>query len=328
MQGVEVLPLPRRADWVGRYRALAIACLGFTLAVILWGAFVRITGAGAGCGSHWPTCNGEVIPNAPSTKMLIEYVHRLTSGASGILTLVNLVLAFVLFPSGSATRKYAVASGVLMASEAGIGAALVLFEHVATDARIGRAYWMSLHLVNTFLLVASMAALVLSVRPAADSPDPDRAARWIDGDGTAQRARSRLLVFGGAAIAVLAVGVTGAIAALGDTLFPAVSLAEGIRADFSPHAHAFLALRTLHPFVAVAASIGLLVLASAAISAARPQVRWWGRALAIMVVVQVSVGALNLLLLAPAVMQLIHLLVADAVWISLVGLAFRTRKRA
>lgn len=319
--------MPERADWVSRYRVLAIACLGFTLVVILWGAVVRITGAGAGCGSHWPTCNGEVIPEAPSTKMLIEFTHRLSSGASALLTLVDLVLAFIVFPRKSPVRRWAVASGVFMAAEAAVGAALVLFEYVATDARIGRAYWMGLHLVNTFMLVASMTLVVLAVPTARSSrdraPDPDRREVWIERSTSS----GRLAALVASAVGILAVGITGAIAALGDTLFPATSLADGIRADFAPQAHAFLALRTLHPFVAVGVAAALLVFASQAITAARPAIRFWGRALALTVALQVGIGALNLVLLAPGVMQLLHLLAADAVWMSLVGLGFAALAR-
>jgi len=47
--------------------------LAYSILVILWGAYVRISFSGDGCGDHWPLCHGEVIPTAPSVKTLIEF---------------------------------------------------------------------------------------------------------------------------------------------------------------------------------------------------------------------------------------------------------------
>ncbi len=49
--------------WFSRY---AWGVLLWNVLVALWGAYVRATGSGAGCGSHWPTCNGEILPRAPA----------------------------------------------------------------------------------------------------------------------------------------------------------------------------------------------------------------------------------------------------------------------
>jgi heme A synthase len=301
---------------VARYRQVAVAALGFTLFVVLWGALVRITGAGAGCGAHWPTCNGQVIPRAPATSTIIEFTHRLTTVGATVLVLGELVLARVAFPKGHAARRFAALSVLFMATEAAIGAGLVLFELVAGDKSLARGYAMSAHLCNTFLLVAAMLLAVLAARPI--EPRPSGARAWID---AAPRARV-LGAFVAAAVVTISVGVTGAIAALGDTLFPATSLAEGIRADFSPSAHAFLALRTTHPFAAVLGALLGLALASAALRSSRRSVRAWATTLAIAIVAQVGAGIVKLLLLAPAPMQLLHLLLADTVWICIVGLGW------
>src|ERR1700742_4142386 len=104
------------------FRTRAWASVAVTLIVILWGAYVRASGSGAGCGSHWPTCNGEIVPRSKSVATVIEYVHRLTSGLSGVLVLVELVWAFVALPRRHPARAGAVAAMVLMITEGAVGA--------------------------------------------------------------------------------------------------------------------------------------------------------------------------------------------------------------
>ena len=81
--------------------------LAVTIVVIVWGAVVRTTGSGAGCGSHWPLCNGGVVPLAPTTATIIEFTHRLTSGVAMILALVLALWARRLFPVGQRARRWA-----------------------------------------------------------------------------------------------------------------------------------------------------------------------------------------------------------------------------
>lgn len=291
-----------------RFRKLAAIALAATLGVILWGAFVRATGSGAGCGSHWPTCNGQVIPHAPSAATLIEYTHRATSGVSFLLVALQLVWALRAYPSGHPARAGAAASMFFMVTEAGVGALLVLFEYVAGDRSLGRAVWMAVHLINTFLLIAAMTCTLWWARGGA----PVR----LRGQG----ATSALL--GAGLAATLLVGVTGAIAALGDTLFSARTLAEGIAQDLSPTAHFLVQLRVMHPVVAALTGAYLLFLRTA-VPARRPDpaVRLLANATGALVVAQLGAGLVNLLLLAPVWLQLVHLLLADLVWITLVLLA-------
>lgn len=288
----------------GSFRRVAWATLAVTLGVILWGAYVRATGAGAGCGSHWPTCNGEVLPRAPSVKTLIEYTHRLTSGVAFLLTLLQLVWAFRAFPRRHVVRFAAVASMFFMVTEAAVGAGIVLFERVAGDTSIARGYWMSAHLINTFLLVAAM---TLTVLWASGGPLPRRSS------GTP----TYVLVSG--LLGVVAVGVTGAIAALGDTLFPAKTLSEGLAADVSQTAHVFVQLRVYHPIVAGVVAAYLLF-ATGFVASQRPALLKPARLVSALVIVQIGAGFLNLILLAPVAMQLVHLLLADLVWMALVVL--------
>ncbi|UQA58016.1 COX15/CtaA family protein [Polyangium aurulentum] len=290
-----------------RFRTIAWAALGFTLAVILWGAYVRATGSGAGCGSHWPTCNGDVIPRPKSTATIIEFTHRATSGLAFLMTLLQLVWAFVAFPRRHAVRWGAAASMFFMFTEALVGAGLVLFELVAQNTSIARAWWMGAHLINTFLLVAAMTATAF----------------WASGGPLPARGKVDAVsagVLGGGLVGTLIVGVTGAIAALGDTLFPAKSFAEGLAQDVSPTAHLLVQLRVLHPIVAAVVAAYLLF-ATSVVGARRPGLRRGATLLGVLVAMQIGAGLLNLGLLAPVWMQIIHLLLADLVWMALVVLA-------
>src|SRR5690606_29935869 len=139
---------------VTRLALYAWTVLAYNLGVILWGAFVRATGSGAGCGSHWPLCDGQLVPAAPSVAMLIEYSHRLTSGLALISVVVLLWLARRERPAGDPARRAAAWTVVFMLLEAGVGAGLVLFELVADNATMARALFMAVHLANTFVLVA------------------------------------------------------------------------------------------------------------------------------------------------------------------------------
>lgn len=283
----------------------AWAVLVYNLAVVAWGAFVRATGSGAGCGRHWPMCNGQVVPRAAAIETAIEFTHRTTSGLSLLLVIGLVLLARRSLPAGHAARRAAWASLGLLVIEALVGAGLVLFGWVAKDASASRGWVVAVHLTNTFLLLGALAlAAGLADQPA----------------GLALRRRGPLVATLLLALAtVLLAGATGAIAALGDTLFPALSFAEGLRQELDGAGHVLLRLRVLHPFAAIASAIAAALAARAALRA-RPEERVRLRATALLVLlgVQLLLGAVNVLLLAPVWLQLLHLLLADLIWIGLV----------
>ena len=292
-------------DRLARYAWLVLAC---NVGVILWGAVVRATGSGAGCGSHWPLCNGEVLPRAPAFETLVEYSHRVTSGLALVLVLGLAVWAFRARPKGHPARRGAVLSLIFILSEAAVGAGLVLFELVAGDRSMARALFMATHLVNTFFLLA---ALTLT-------------AHWASG-GPPVRLRGQGPLAAGLGLGLLglvAVGTSGAVAALGDTLFPAASLALALQQDVSPAAHLLIRLRLLHPVLAAVVGLGLLLLAFT-LAHSRPgaSTAAFARATAVLVAIQVFAGVVNVALLAPVWLQLVHLLLADLIWIVLVLLA-------
>ena len=126
--------------------------LVFNLLVIMWGAYVRATSSGAGCGSHWPLCNGIILPRSEQIETMIEFVHRLSSGTAFLLVVGMLIWAWRIYPPGNVVRKAAVFSMVFMITEALVGAGLVLFDLVADNVSTARAFTISVHLVNTFIL--------------------------------------------------------------------------------------------------------------------------------------------------------------------------------
>ncbi len=290
-----------------RFAWFAWGVLGYNLLVILWGAFVRATGSGAGCGAHWPLCNGQVIPRAPEVETLIELTHRATSGVALLLVAGMLVWAFRAYPKGATVRRGAAWSMVFIITEALVGAGLVLFGWVGADQSAYRAISIAVHLVNTFLLLAALALT----------------AWWASG-GAPLRLRGAGAAgwaLGAALLGLLLLGATGAITALGDTLFPAGSLIEGMQQDLSPTAHFLIRLRVVHPILAMV--LGLYVVALAwrltrQAGRATERLAW---TLTGIYLAQLLVGGVNLGLLAPVPLQLIHLLLADLTWIALVLLA-------
>ena len=293
-----------------RFAKYAWFVLAFTVLVVLWGAFVRATGSGAGCGNHWPLCNGEVVPRATQVETLVEFSHRVTSGLSMLFVLGLIIWGFRLYGRGQAIRRGLVGAGVFIILEALIGAGLVLFGLTADNDSRARAISMALHLVNTFLLMASLAYTA-----------------WLASGRPAPRFRGQGLAGVGwwlGLIGVIFLGMSGAITALGDTLFPAESLTHGLTQEFAPGAHILLRLRIWHPFIAVGVGLYVIFLA-AQLKRSRPgeSVNRLATTVITLIIVELVAGAINVALLAPVWMQLVHLLLACAVWISffLLGMA-------
>ena len=285
-----------------RLAAFAWGTLALNLGVILWGAYVRATGSGAGCGSHWPLCNGVVVPREPSVETMIEFSHRLSSGLALLAVIGLWIWSRRVYPAGHLVRTGARLSLIFIVIEALLGAGLVLFELVADDDSNLRAISMVAHLLNTFILVAMLSLT----------------AGWASGrTGRLTRGpRGALPLLTVAALAVLFVGATGAIAALGDTLFPSATLEDGLRSSFSRDAHPLVQLRKYHPLAAILT--GLFVAWAARHLARRspdPMAQKLANLVAGAYLTQIVVGVINIVLLAPVAMQMIHLLLADLLWI-------------
>jgi cytochrome c oxidase assembly protein subunit 15 len=291
-----------------RFERYAWATLVVTLIVIVWGAVVRATGSGAGCGSHWPLCNGAVMPLDPTSETLIEFVHRLTSGAVMVMALALLLWSRRLFGAGHPVRRWAHIAFTFMLIEAAIGAGIVLLELVGDNASVARALYVGGHLVNTLLLVGAQLATLWWIRVRRPIT---LAAGWS----------SPAKTYGLALVALLLVASTGAVVALGDTLFPHESLADGLAADLDPTAHFLIRLRVLHPVIAAMTAVWLLVAV-----AREPVAHPVNHLLVAAVIGQTLLGVINLLLLAPLSLQLSHLLLSNLLWMTVVWRWFEARR--
>jgi heme a synthase len=287
----------------GSFRDYARAVLALNVVVIVWGAFVRASHSGDGCGGHWPFCNGQVIPHAPQAGTVIEYLHRLSSGAALLSVLALCIWAWRRFPRGHQIRLFSVLSLGCIVIEGALGAGLVVFGLVAENASPARAIYLSAHLTNTLGLLASLTLVA-----------------WIAGEPSQLLRWRQIPRFLWVALGIdLLVSVTGVIAALGDTLYPAESISGGIAQDFLAASPGLLRLRLLHPLIAAVAALFLLyagiVLPRRITSEA---VRKAGGLLVILVLIQAMAGVINIWLLAPIWMQLAHLFIGSMLWIVLV----------
>ncbi|MCA9971032.1 MAG: COX15/CtaA family protein [Anaerolineales bacterium] len=288
-----------------RFTTFAWITVAYTVFVILWGAFVRATGSGAGCGSHWPSCNGQVIPRPEQIETIIEFAHRITSALNGLLVIGLVFGAFRLFPKGHLARRGAVLSLIFIIIEGLLGAALVRFEWVVDNVSVSRVVASGVHLINTSILVTVIALTA-----------------WWGGGGGRLRLKgqgSAAWLIGIAYVGYLVLSASGAITALGDTVFPSETLRAGLAADLDPTAHFLVRLRVWHPVIAIA--LGLyLVMMSTAVSTQRPSpsADRHARYLKIIFGVQLLAGFVNVLLLAPVWMQIVHLLLANLVLLVLI----------
>ena len=284
-------------------RAFSLYTLTFNVLVILWGAFVRASGSGAGCGAHWPLCNGVITPSTDNIQTLIELSHRLTSGIAFILVTILYFGIRKKFDKKSLTRKSAYYSLIFMVIEALIGACLVLLKLVADNSSSYRAIVVGLHLVNSFALLAALTFTYYS-----------QIKKLREFDKELLKAK----------ILFITVAMFGAITALGDTLFPSESLTQGIIEDLSFSAHFLIKLRIWHPVLAIITSIYIYIYCNKKNLEKEESIY---SILQYLIIFQIIFGFVNLLLLAPIWAQIIHLFFACACWVCLTMCSFSNTER-
>lgn len=287
--------------------------VAYNVLVILWGAMVRATGSGAGCGRHWPLCNGEAIHRPESVETMIELSHRLTSTLAGFFVIILVVWAFRAFEKGSLVRRAAVWSLIFIIIEGGLGAGLVLLELVEDNASVWRALAVSVHLLNTFVLLMWLVLTAWASR----APSDVRLGR---------SPLVSLMIFGLVWMAILS--SMGAVTALGDTLFLSGSLARQFGEE-SAAEHFLVQLRVIHPMLAVVVSLLLFWIGRQLLSSNPDEVV--KRLIYIVfgvIVLQTLLGLFTIILRAPIFMQMSHLLLADVLWITLLLLTFEMMARA
>ena len=302
------IPLSRsRRGEMSQVVRFAWATLCWNVAVVLWGSYVRATGSGAGCGNRWPLCNGDVVGASAKTQTIVEFTHRITSAISLLMVTGLVVWCWRVTKKGNWARYSAVLAAAFLANEALLGAALVLLRHVGNDQSAGRILFLCLHFGNTLLLLATLALT----------------AAWLSSG-------SRIFTFIGkwrevgsvglGLLATVVTGITGAVAALADTLYPVTSLPSSLAQDFSSGTPTLLRVRLLHPAVATVAACYVLWIILRR-STGRNRFSRSAIALIILLFVQVGIGMTNVLFLAPVWLQVVHLFVADVLWVLLVGVS-------
>jgi heme A synthase len=283
---------------------LAWAVLAFTVLVILGGAIVRATGSGDGCGETWPACSDRIIPVNAGVETMIEFGHRLMSGAAILGIAALFFWSRRLYERGDLVRWGATAAGVLIVVEALVGASLVLFGWVDDDASIARMIVVPIHLVNTMLLLG---ALTVTAWWSSGRPRPRRAEHPME---------ARRLAIGAAGLLVVA--TLGAINALADTLYPADDFLSGVREELTAGAPFLVQARVLHPVTAILVGLGVAYLVLNLSTDTRDPTSRLGRIIFGLVLVQFGIGITNVLLATPLETQVVHLAIADAIWIAYV----------
>tara|TARA_Y100000591_G_C21719500_1_gene637933 strand:+ start:65 stop:955 length:891 start_codon:yes stop_codon:yes gene_type:complete len=277
-----------------KVESYAKAGLLLSIASILAGAFVRATGSGDGCGATWPTCKGKIIPALSDTSELIEFSHRSVSG-------VLLVVTLIIFAK---TRKFQKDSLVRIVTnyltffvifEALIGAVIVIFEWVGLNSSLPRIIAVPIHLVNTFGLLGSYAILYKILQD-----DLQNIKNMFN--------KNFLLI----SSLFLLSGATGSITALADVLFPSASFVEGFLADFDRTSEVLTRLRILHPIISSILSIVLYVYATGI----RKKYNVGVKPLQILILIAVFLGVINVLSNIVLPLSILHLAIADFLWIS------------
>ncbi len=299
---------------MSKFAKYAWFVVAYNIVVILWGVFLRASKSGDGCGQHWLTCNGEVIPTAPQFKTIIEFSHRITSSLAGIFIVILFFWALFIWKNNKNEWKRRIlemgfGSLVFVIFEGILGAGLVLTGNTAETLTPMRPIWTAAHLINTLILLAFLTLTA-----------------WFASGGkriSFVAPRKTLYLLGFALFGIFLIGISGSIAALSHMLFPSASLADSIAKDFAENSHYLLKLRISHPILSI--SIGFFLVWMANYFKMRFANDLWtnrfANLLILLVGLQFLIGFLTLISLAPIVMQLIHLLLADAIWITFVLLA-------
>ena len=273
---------------------LATAGLVTSILSILAGAIVRATGSGDGCGASWPTCNGKVLPSLNTTSEIIEFSHR---SISGILLVITLLLFIKSKDQGTPSLHKKIINYLtfFVLLEALIGAVIVIYEWVGLNSSLPRIIAVPLHLVNTFALLAFYTLIFFLLRESENDLE-----NFFD-----QRLKIAFILF-------FLTGATGSITALADVLFPSASFIEGLADDFDSTSEILTRLRIVHPIVSTVLSIFLF-------SESNRFKNIFGinaSAIKILVITGVVLGTLNVVSNIILPLSILHLLLADLLWIT------------
>ena len=276
------------------FKNYSLFTLIFTLLTIFWGAWVRLSFSGDGCGNSWPLCENKVFPE--NIKALTEWMHRLSSGLSLIFILLLLVMAFKIYPKNHGVRSFSTASFILILIEALIGAGLVLSGLVGLNTETLRVLVLAVHSVNSLLLAG---ALTLCYKMSCWEKRGEKITENL-------KLKSPMIFF---VLLFPLLALTGNIASLAGQLFPSESLSSAWALDLLPSAHISLKIRPFHPLLAVSFLLGLVFFAFSKKHLLAPTLAVLG---------VVVFGFATLIFLSPLWMKITHLVLAYCLWIFLV----------
>ena len=297
------------------FQKLCLAILFFALFVILWGAWVRFSHSGDGCGAHWPLCHDQWVPYEGSQKTWMEWIHRASSGLFGLLVLSLTFFSFKYFPRKHKVRLYSIGVLFFTCTEALIGALLVLGSFTGQNASLMRVVILNTHLINSLLLIACLVFCWRSVTPVFQ-----------------KISFQKIAFFGGIFIFIAS---TGSIASLSNTLFPSTSLVQGFFMDWDfKNSPWIVQLRLLHPLMAVLLGGMCLYYLSNRKKTFFQKIYFLltylfsfksrhtfvlnlskNLILAVLFLMGLFTGAITLFTLSPVLMKLIHLFIAYLIWI-------------
>lgn len=289
-----------------KFAKFAWFVLVYNIVVVIWGVFLRASKSGDGCGKYWLTCHNEFIPTAPQLKTIIEFTHRIMSGLDGFIVLGFVIWAFLIYDKGEQIRKFAFVSLIFVITEGLIGGVLVLTGNTAEANTSVRPFLAISHLLNTFVLIGSLSLTA-----------------WLASGGNEISLKNKgkyVWILGLGIVGFVFIGASGSLAALSSMLYETKTLTEGLQQDFAGSSPLLLRLRISHPILSILVGISFVFLAGWLKTKAEGNlwVQRFSNALTILVLIQLCFGALTLLMLAPILMQLGHLLLADLMWISFV----------
>ena len=277
------------------FKKYSLFALVFTLLTIFWGAWVRLSFSGDGCGNSWPLCENQIFPE--NIKALIEWLHRLSSGLSFVFILVLAVMAFKIYPKSHGARVFSLTSLVLILIEALIGALLVLTGLVGANQETVRVLVLAIHSVNSLLL---MGALSLCYKMSLWEKRGEKITENL-------KLEKPLIYF---VLLFPLLALTGNIASLAGQLFPSLSLSSALILDLLPSSHISLKIRPFHPLLAISFLLGLGFFAFSNKSLLAPVLAVLG---------MVLFGFATLIFLSPLWMKLTHLVLAYSLWIFLLS---------
>lgn len=291
---------------MNKFSKLAWFNLVWTILVILWGAVVRATNSGAGCGNYWPLCGQSLVPTFEVFHTYVEFTHRVMSGILLITIFIMFMIGRNRFKNSPIRRQLNTLVFIFLLVEALLGAGLVVFELVEDNDSTFRIIAISLHLLNTFILVGLTALNAFFVSK------PNLKITNL----TLKVTFKVILLF------ILIIGVSGAVTSLADTVFPPKSFSETMSDWVDPQAHLLQRLRPFHPIIAGLLGLGILGYVNQFF---HPKSSWGKklrRWIHIFILIQFGLGSLNIILHVPLTVQILHLLFADLIWIAAIYLAF------